>query len=127
MLGPELGVLARVVPELRGALPAGLAFAGAELDPRAVFDAMAALWVAIARRRPLLIVLDDLQWAVERTLLLLRHIAHCTRGARVTLAITLRDDDDAPAHLADVLDDLLRERALARIAVSSADTFAKSL
>ena len=52
MLGPELAVLARVVPELRGALPAADGFP--VFEPRAVFDAMAALWAAIARRRPLL-------------------------------------------------------------------------
>ncbi|MGH9039469.1 MAG: AAA family ATPase, partial [Acidimicrobiia bacterium] len=46
-----------------------------ETERYRLFDAVASWLGDASRRHPLLLVLDDLQWAAKPTLLLLRHIA----------------------------------------------------
>jgi predicted ATPase len=60
------------------------------------FDAMSALLRGAAARRPLLIVLDDLHWADEPTLLLLGWLAADLRGAAI-LAVGIYREDPLPA------------------------------
>ena len=123
ILRPELAELARLVPELRRAVPARpdeeLAEPGVRLQRGC--DAVTALCAAVARSRPLLLVLEDLQWADGATLGLLRQVARATQGARVTIVVTLRDDEPLRPELRAVLLELLRERALDRIALSELD------
>ena len=123
ILRPELAELARLVPELRRAVPARPDEEPAEPEVRLQrgCDAVAALCAAIARSRPLLLVLEDLQWADRAALLLLRQVAHATQGARVSIVVTLRDDEPLGPELRAVLLDLLRERALDRIALGELD------
>jgi DNA-binding SARP family transcriptional activator len=117
VLRPELEAVARVVPELRPALSGPPPNAG-ELDvPRFCLGA-GALLDALAKRRPVLLVLEDLQWADRQTLVLLRQIA---RGGRITVLTTLRDDGPTPADLRGTLTDLMRERALTRIVLRELD------
>jgi len=69
-----------------------------------VVEAMAgAVFAAAARRRPLLIALDDLQWADEASLLVLRHVADRVADAALLVVATVRDPG-----LGGVLDDLVR-------------------
>ena len=118
VLGPELAELARVVPELRPALPAGAAAADGDGRLQRVSDAVAGLCAAAARRRPLLIVLEDLQWADRDTALVLRELAYATQGGRVSIVVTFRDDASLRPELRALLLDLLREHALERIALT---------
>ena len=79
--GPEL---ARLIPELRRRVP--------DLPPPPqdepeteryrLFEAVVGLLTDLSRSAPVLLVLDDLQWADRPTLLLLRHLARATNPAR---------------------------------------------
>src|SRR5690606_2274125 len=64
-----------------------------------LFDAVADWLGAIARRRPVLLVLDDLQWADRSSLLLLRHLVETPPGERLLAVLTLRDEVEAPGPL----------------------------
>lgn len=117
VLRPELAELARIVPELRRAVDAASDDTSAASDVRRqrTFTAVGALCETIARQRPLLLILEDLQWADPATLLLLRHVAHTAHCGRVTLLLTIRDDEPLCVELRTLLVDLLRERALHRV------------
>jgi DNA-binding SARP family transcriptional activator len=120
LFGPELAELAQVVPELRSAVPgwAGAGTSDPDVRLRRICDAVAALCTAIARSRPLVLVLEDLQWTGRAALLVLRQLAHATQGADVTVLLTLRDDEPLRPELEALLDDLARDRVLDRIALS---------
>ncbi len=83
--------VARLVPVLR----AGAATAEAGDVPQrarfALFETVAATLLAAARRRPLVIVLDDLHWADVASLRLLEFVAREVRSAPLLLLVTLRD------------------------------------
>lgn len=72
-----------------------------------VFEAAADLLGRIAALQPLVLVLDDLQWAEPTALLMLRHIARALAAAPVLLVSSSRDptepsSDDLRLALADV-------------------------
>jgi hypothetical protein len=84
------GALAPLVPELttdQG--PPGL---DASARPR-LFNAVAALLLALADRRPLALLIDDLHWTDGNTLDLLQHLL--ATGVGVPLVGTLRTEDPA--------------------------------
>ena len=87
--------LARLLPDL-GARIGGVRPPLAH-DPEAermrLFDAVRDWLGAIARRRPLLLVLDDLQWAEHSSLLLLRHLLDSPPDGPVLIVLTLRDGE----------------------------------
>ncbi len=58
-----------------------------------LFDAVRDWIDAIARRRPVLAVLDDLQWADHSSLLLVRHLLDSPPTGPVLVVVTLRDGD----------------------------------
>jgi DNA-binding SARP family transcriptional activator len=123
VLGPELAELARLVPELRAVVAAAPdeGPGAAELRRQRVCDAVLALCESLAQQRPLVVVVEDLQWADESTLLLLRHIACATGGAPIALLTTMRDELPLPGSLQSVLLDLARERVLERLSLSELD------
>jgi tetratricopeptide (TPR) repeat protein len=59
-------------------------------DRRRLLDAVDAVLSGLAAERPLLLVLDDLQWADPPTLALLAHVARSTRPAPLLIAGTAR-------------------------------------
>jgi hypothetical protein len=87
--------LARLLPDL-GARIGGVRAALAD-DPdaerRRLFDAVTHWLGAISARHPVLLVLDDLQWAERSSLLLLRHVLDDPPDAPVLVVVTLRDGD----------------------------------
>ncbi len=87
--------LARLLPDI-GARIGGVRPPLAH-DPDAermrLFDAVRNWLGAIARRRPLLLVLDDLQWADRSSLLLLRHLLDSPPDGPVLVVLTLRDGE----------------------------------
>ncbi|WP_217915733.1 ATP-binding protein [Miltoncostaea marina] len=115
LAGPRRGALARVLPALGAgddAPGAGDVATGRWL----AFEAVRGLIEALARRRPALLVLDDLHWADVATLRLLRHIGRTAGGARVMVAGTYRDTELGRGHpLAAALADLRREQPVVTI------------
>jgi hypothetical protein len=110
--GPELAVL---LPEIRERLP-GLE-AEATAESRAArgrfFRALTDYVVGAARRRPLLVVLDDLHWADPSSLLVLQTLAPALARASVLLVATYRETEVDPQHpLSGILGALTGSRCL---------------
>lgn len=123
------GELRRVVPELAERVPAlAQPLSG---DPEGaryrLFEAVAALLCEAAAQRPLVLVLDDLHWADDATLLLLKYVARYPRDARLMIVGTYREMDlEADHPLNGILADLAREELVERIALGGLDESAVS-
>lgn len=104
------GELGRLVPELRRRVPdlAPTVPDEPETERYRLFEAVVGLLNAISSKAPILLVLDDVQWADRPTLLLLRHLARATQPGRMVTLIGYRSE--APGGgLADVIMDLRRD------------------
>jgi hypothetical protein len=86
-----------------------------DVDRHMVFDAAASVLRRLSSRRPMLVVLEDLHWADDTTLLLFRHLARRSEDAHLLLVGSFRSDDPPSLVLQSVLDDLRRERDVAFI------------
>ncbi|MCL4683185.1 AAA family ATPase [Myxococcota bacterium] len=62
-----------------------------------LFDAVARALAQASRRRPLLLVLDDLQWADSPSLRLLEHLGFESGDQAILVIATVREDPSAPA------------------------------
>ena len=114
--GPELG---RLVPELRRRLPElGRTEPGdPETDRYRLFEAVAGFLGEIATQGPLLIVLDDLQWADRPTLLLLRHLILSPQARGLRILGAFRMGEDSTKALGAALTPLRRDGLVARLDV----------
>ncbi|MGH9009898.1 MAG: ATP-binding protein, partial [Acidimicrobiia bacterium] len=122
-LGRYGGELARLLPDLSERAP-GLPpplRSDPDMERYRLFDAVAGWLAAASNDEPLLLVLDDLQWAARPTLMLLRHVLRAGRG-RVLVLGTYRDTDLTHDHpLVDVVADLRREGGVERLSLSGLD------
>ena len=122
-LGRYGGELARLVPELGDRAP-GLAApirSDPEMERYRLFDAVAAWLTATAVQEPLMVVLDDLQWAAKPTLMLLRHVVASARG-RIFVLGTYRDTELTHDHpLLEVVPDLRRQGGVDRVSLAGLD------
>jgi DNA-binding SARP family transcriptional activator/DNA-binding CsgD family transcriptional regulator len=117
-LGPAGGELTRLLPDL--ALRLGELGAPITADPdterHRLHTAVTDVLTNAARRRPLVLVLEDGHWADTPTLLLLRHLARAATDARILVLATFRDTEaDVPAELADALSELRRYDDVVRL------------
>ncbi|HZQ38991.1 MAG TPA: AAA family ATPase, partial [Dehalococcoidia bacterium] len=119
-IGPAAADLATVLPELRGRLR--LAQSPPALDPDQarfrLFESVSLFLRALAARRPLLLVLDDLHWADTASLLLLQFFARDLSAVSLLLLGTYRDvevDRDHP--LGETLAALRRQPAFSRLSL----------
>ena len=123
-LGRYGGELARLLPELAEGvpdLPPPLR-SDPETERYRLFDAVAAWLVAASTERPLLLVLDDIQWAAKPTLLLLRHAVRSADTGRLLILGTYRDTELTHDHpLVELVADLRRETRVERLALSGLD------
>jgi serine/threonine protein kinase/class 3 adenylate cyclase/sugar lactone lactonase YvrE len=106
--------LARILPEELGAVPTPAA------DPHEeqarLSRAVTGFVVACAEQAPVTLLLDDLQWADEKSLDLLAHLARNTRANAVLLLGTSADDrSPADDRLRTLRRELGRERLLERL------------
>lgn len=109
-----LGPLRDLVPALGPTF--GSLLDGADRRP-AVFEAL--LRTLREGSRPTLLVLEDLHWADEATLDLLRFVGRRVREARALVVVTFRDDEIGPQHpLRTALGDLASAGAMRRLTLA---------
>jgi DNA-binding CsgD family transcriptional regulator len=106
--------LAPLAPDLFAGPADDLTDGGSPDDRFRFFDAVDLLLRRVARDRPLLIVLDDAQWADAGSLLLLWHVARSMNGERLLVMVNHRDTGPVPAVL---VADLPREPATLQLDV----------
>jgi class 3 adenylate cyclase len=63
-----------------------------------VLDSVAQFFIAVARRGPLVLVLDDLHWAERGTVSVLAHVAHFVSSNRILLIGAYRDAEINRTH-----------------------------
>ncbi len=123
-LGRYGGELVRLVPELAGQMPElpPPLKSDPETERYRLFDAVAAWLAAAAAYEPVLLVLDDLQWAAKPTLLLLRHVVRAPEATRLLVLGTYRDTELTHDHpLVEVVADFRRDAGVERISLSGLD------
>jgi class 3 adenylate cyclase len=123
-LGRYGGELVRLVPELSELVP-GLPNA-LQSDPETerfrLFDAVSAWLTATAADAPVLLVLDDLQWAAKPTLLLLRHVLRSREPKRLLILATYRNTEVGRTHpLTELLADVPHLPSVERISLAGLD------
>lgn len=133
----ELGAhgtrLVRLLPQLAPRLerlgpteptgPAQGASATSETEHYLLFVAVAALLARVTAAAPLVILIDDVQWADPSTLLLADHLLRADDTAHLLLLLTLRDTDVAPdSELRQRLDLLTRAHLLGTVSLGGFTT-----
>ncbi|MBI4317997.1 MAG: DUF2791 family P-loop domain-containing protein [Chloroflexi bacterium] len=73
----------------------GPASASAAIGQAEVFEQMTAVLCAIAERHPLMLILDDLQWADETSISLLFYLGRRAAGSRILIVGAYRPEDVA--------------------------------
>jgi pilus assembly protein CpaF len=110
-------LVARLAPSLRAklrGLPAGNEVPAAELRKQ-LFLSVYEFLRGLQGSKPLLMVLEDLQWADEATVLLLRDLAERVVGSQMVIMGTYWESDlDSSRPFATVLSRLLRRRRAQR-------------
>ena len=115
------GELARLVPALVKGLPG--ARAPLLSDPRAerhrLFTAVTTLLTRAAQASPTVVVLEDLHWADQATLRMLRYVLRAPPERGLLVIGTYRDTELAPDDaLSELLADLRRDNLAARVTLS---------
>ena len=85
---------------------------------RQLHDAVAAALVQESLRRPLVLVLEDVQWSDELSLELLLTLARLVPGAPLLLALTMRHDHQSPVALLQLMSQLARLPASHQVRLS---------
>jgi class 3 adenylate cyclase len=116
VVGDRLAELAPFVPAFGSG--EGLVAADPESERFSLFATSAEALRELGRSRPLLLVVDDLQWADRPTLLLLRHLLTATVTGRYMILGTFRDSEVDDRHpLADLLATLHRHEEVGRVSL----------
>jgi DNA-binding SARP family transcriptional activator len=93
--GPAAASLLPAAADVLGAAPRGRGTA--QLERRRAFEAVAALLRGLADRDPVLLVVDDLQYAGQSTIELLHYLGRQLAGSRTLLVTTVRAE-----HIAEI-------------------------
>ena len=123
LLGPGAGELFRLVPELEQRV-SGLrpTKSDPETERYLLFEAIAGWLEAQSTIAPTLLVLDDLHWAAEPTLHMLRHVLQSERNMNLLVIGTYRDTEIDRTHpLGALLAHLRRAEGVDRIALRGLD------
>jgi DNA-binding SARP family transcriptional activator len=117
-LGDEASEIARLVPKLRRLcpdIPPPLELP-AEQERRYLFNSVLEVLARTAAGRPTLLILDDIHWADEPTMLLIAHIAERLAGMPVLIVGLYRDNElDAGRPLSKTFVELIRRRLAQRL------------
>ena len=108
--------LARLIPELRRRAPdlPPPPLDEPETERYRLFEAVVGLLTELSRSAPVLLVLDDLQWADRPTLLLLRHLARATTPARLLILGAYRSTERGDTFTS-ALTELRRDRLASQL------------
>jgi tetratricopeptide (TPR) repeat protein len=113
VIGYYPGEVCKLVPEVKqklGTIPQSLPI-NPEHERDRLFEAVSQFITNISREAPLLIVLDDLQWTDQSSLLLLHYLTRGVQRESLLLLGDYRDTDVDERHpLSPVLSELNRER-----------------
>ncbi len=112
------GELIRLVPSLAHRVPEASPPLSSDPDTERylAFTAAVGLLADASSRRPVLLILDDLHWADEATIALLRHLVTATVDLPLLVIGTFRSNEITPDHpLADTLAALWRESGVGRL------------
>jgi class 3 adenylate cyclase/tetratricopeptide (TPR) repeat protein len=124
-LGQGAGDVAHLVPEVRervGDVPDAPALDSDEARFR-LFDSIATFLVSASRSRPLVVILDDLHWADEPSLLLLKFVARQASDSGLLVVGTYRDVELGRHHpLARTLAELAEIQGSRRVPLRGLDT-----
>jgi class 3 adenylate cyclase/tetratricopeptide (TPR) repeat protein len=119
-LGDTAGEVARLLPELKRLfpdIPAPLELPP-EQERRYLLNTLREFFERTSRRRPLLLVLDDLHWADESSLLLLQHTTERLAEMPALIVGTYRDVElDVERPLAGIIESLFRRRQAHRLSL----------
>jgi len=115
VIGFYPGEVSKLVPDLRqrlGAIPQSI-----QIDPEherdRLFEAVSQFITNVSKEAPLLVVLDDLQWTDQSSLLLMHYLARGVSREHLLLVGAYRDNEVDEKHpLSAVLTELNRERLL---------------
>jgi class 3 adenylate cyclase len=113
--------LARIVPALARRMPDVTLGALEDLDTEkaVLFASVAALLTTVGTTSPVVLVLEDLQWADRPSLLLLRHLATWADPMRLLVLATFRESDVGFGHpLGETIAALHREPRVTRVSLS---------
>ena len=116
--------LARIAPALGLRVPDLPPSRAADTDSERylLFAAAVGLLADAAADRPVVLVLDDLQWADKGSLLLLRHLASAEHRSPLLILGTFRDSDLSHLHpFLDTLAALRRTELVTRVELSGLD------
>jgi tetratricopeptide (TPR) repeat protein len=103
-MGPAARDLGRLVPALAERLPEVAAATPATSDGGddrlRLFEAVAQVLGALSHRAPILLLVDDVHWADDPTLKLLRHLLRSARGPeRILILLTCRTGTTPPVQV----------------------------
>ncbi|MCA1844533.1 MAG: AAA family ATPase [Actinobacteria bacterium] len=117
-LGRHAGELVRLHPDLAVRVPdlTPPLRSDPETERYRLFDAVTAWLAAASLEHPVLLVLDDLQWAAKPTLLLLRHVVRHPEPPALLIVAAYRDTELGDGHpLPALLADLRRQAGIERL------------
>jgi class 3 adenylate cyclase/tetratricopeptide (TPR) repeat protein len=116
--------LSRLVPALASRIPdlPPSKTTDSDTERYLLFAAVVGLLATASEHQPVVLILDDLQWADKESLLLLRHLTAAEPTMRVLVLGTYRDSELSHAHtLRETLGVLRRHRGLGRIELAGLD------
>ncbi len=116
--------LARLAPALASRIPdlPPSKATDADTERYLLFAAVVGLLARVSQTQPVVLVLDDLQWADNASLLLLRHLAAAEQAMRVLVLGTYRDSELSRSHpLTDTLGILHRQHDVSHIELAGLD------
>jgi class 3 adenylate cyclase/tetratricopeptide (TPR) repeat protein len=116
--------LARLVPALARRIPGLPPSKATDSDSERflLFAAVVGLLATASQYQPVVLVLDDLQWADKGSLLLLRHLTAADQAMRALVLGTYRDSELSRSHpLLDTLAALRRQNGVSRIELAGLD------
>ncbi len=96
LLGEHAAAAAGLLPEVAAILgPPPPGRGGMEMERRRAFEAVRALLRGLAGRSPVLVLVDDLQYAGQSTVELVHFLGREPAGTRLLVVVTVRAENDA--------------------------------